>query len=58
MFEGSPDREWRSDEPRKNRLVFIGRNLEADLLKEGFEDCLWAEDNATVPEEAEEVAAA
>ena len=47
MFEGCPDREWRADEKRISRLVFIGRNLDRDLLKEGFEDCLWEEQGAT-----------
>jgi G3E family GTPase len=51
MFEGCPDREWRPDEERQSKLVFIGRDLEADLLKEGFEDCLWTEDIAQVSEE-------
>lgn len=46
MFEGCPDREWRDDEKRISKLVFIGRELDSDLLKEGFEDCLWVDQGA------------
>jgi len=40
LFEGRPDRQWRPDEMRKNELVFIGRNLNADQLREDFRACL------------------
>ncbi|MEM7394789.1 MAG: GTP-binding protein [Verrucomicrobiota bacterium] len=40
MFDGCQDRPWRPDEPRKNELVFIGRNLEQMNLEESFRDCL------------------
>ncbi len=40
MFDGCQDRPWRLDEPRKNELVFIGRNLEQMNLAESFRDCL------------------
>lgn len=40
LFEGSPDRRWREDEKRENRIVFIGRNLDADELRAGFQECL------------------
>jgi G3E family GTPase len=33
-------REWRDNEPRRNRLVFIGRNLDRQELEKGFADCL------------------
>jgi G3E family GTPase len=33
-------REWRDGEVRRNRLVFIGRNLDRDELERGFADCL------------------
>ncbi|HZX03522.1 GTP-binding protein [Kribbella sp.] len=33
-------REWRDGETRRNRLVFIGRNLDRDELQRGFADCL------------------
>jgi G3E family GTPase len=44
MFEGCPDREWKQDEDRVNKLVFIGRNLDMELLREGFVDCLCEEE--------------
>jgi G3E family GTPase len=34
---GSP---WKDGEARTSKLVFIGRNLDGDNLKRGFEDCL------------------
>ena len=40
MFDGCLDRPWKADEPRKNELVFIGRNLEQMNLAENFRGCL------------------
>jgi len=40
LFDGRPDRQWKPEETRKNELVFIGRNLDADRLKEDFRACL------------------
>ncbi|WP_228024977.1 GTP-binding protein [cf. Phormidesmis sp. LEGE 11477] len=40
LFDGRPDRPWKPEETRKNELVFIGRNLDADRLKEDFRACL------------------
>lgn len=40
MFEGCADRMWKEGEDRQNKLVFIGKELDEQLLKEGFEDCL------------------
>lgn len=40
LFEGSPARPWNDGEKRTSRIVFIGRELDGELLKEGFEDCL------------------
>lgn len=40
IFQGSPDRLWGSDEPRTNKIVFIGRNLDAGELEKGFKTCL------------------
>ncbi|OIT40268.1 PREDICTED: COBW domain-containing protein 1-like [Nicotiana attenuata] len=40
IFQGSPDRPWRSDEARTNKIVFIGKNLDAKELEEGFKGCL------------------
>ncbi|KAJ6947594.1 P-loop guanosine triphosphatase YjiA-like isoform X1 [Populus alba x Populus x berolinensis] len=40
IFEGSPDRLWGPEEPRMNKIVFIGKNLDAQELKKGFKACL------------------
>ncbi|MEB3309216.1 MAG: GTP-binding protein [Snowella sp.] len=40
LLDGCQDRPWRSQEERKNELVFIGRNLERMNLEEGFRACL------------------
>ncbi|KAB1218740.1 COBW domain-containing protein 2 [Morella rubra] len=40
IFQGSPDRMWGPDEPRMNKIVFIGKNLDAQELDEGFKSCL------------------
>ena len=40
LFEGKPDRAWKSPEERKNQLVFIGRNLDREALNAGFRRCL------------------
>ncbi|MEM9907800.1 MAG: GTP-binding protein [Cyanobacteria bacterium P01_D01_bin.44] len=40
LFDGRPDRPWKADEPRKNELVFIGRNLNITQLQEDFRACL------------------
>lgn len=40
LFDGRPDRPWRSTETRKSELVFIGRNLDEAKLKEDFRACL------------------
>ena len=39
LFDGQPDREW-GDAPRRNQLVFIGRNLDGQSMREGFKACL------------------
>jgi G3E family GTPase len=39
LVRGGPDREWK-DGPRRNALVFIGRNLDRAELIGGFEKCL------------------
>lgn len=40
MFEGRPDRPWRHGEDRTNRLVFIGRRLNAEELRAGLRACV------------------
>ena len=39
LFDGQPDRPW-GDDPRRNQLVFIGRNLDEQGMRQGFEACL------------------
>ena len=40
IFEGRPDRPWKSTETRKNELVFIGRDLDVEQLRQDFKNCL------------------
>lgn len=40
IFDGRPDRPWKPEEFRKNELVFIGRDLEPDQLRQNFKACL------------------
>ena len=40
MFEGDHQRDWRADEKRESRIVFIGRDLNQKALQEGFEACV------------------
>ena len=39
LFDGRPDRPW-GVTPRKNDLIFIGRNLDRGALVKGFQACL------------------
>ena len=39
LFDSQPDRPW-GDSPRRNQLVFIGRNLDEQDMREGFDACL------------------
>ena len=39
LFDGQPDREW-GDDPHHNQLVFIGRNLDEQDMRQGFNACL------------------
>lgn len=40
MLEGSRQRKWKPDEKRESRLVFIGRELPEEMIREGFEKCV------------------
>ncbi|MEO1004976.1 MAG: GTP-binding protein, partial [Cyanobacteria bacterium J06638_38] len=40
IFDGRPDRPWKSSETRKNELVFIGRDLDSEQLRQDFKACL------------------
>jgi G3E family GTPase len=37
MLEGDHQRKWRNDEKRESRVVFIGRDLPEQAIREGFE---------------------
>ena len=39
LFDSQPDKEW-GDDPRRNQLVFIGRNLDEEAIRQGFNECL------------------
>ena len=39
LFDGQPDRPW-GNAPRRNQLIFIGRNLDEQPMRQGFEACL------------------
>ena len=40
VFEGKPAVEWKEDEPRVNKMIFIGRHLKKEELEQGFASCL------------------
>jgi G3E family GTPase len=40
LFEGDLQREWEQGEKRRSKLVFIGRNLPKDTLRQGFLACM------------------
>jgi len=39
LLDGDHQRDWKADEARTSRLVFIGRNLDAATLRQGFAAC-------------------
>ena len=40
LFDAQPDRPWKSDEEKRNQLIFIGRNLDRKMLNDGIKSCL------------------
>ena len=44
IFNGNFDEPWQADETRESRFVFIGKNLDHDALKRGFEKCVHTPD--------------
>jgi G3E family GTPase len=40
LFDGQPDREWGVGEDRRNKMIFIGRNLDRAELNSRFAACL------------------
>jgi hypothetical protein len=39
LFNGGFTTPWAEGEPRRNRFVFIGRNLPAEAIRRGFAAC-------------------
>jgi G3E family GTPase len=42
IIEGDHQRPWKDGEKHESRLVFIGRELDAERLKKSFDACLAA----------------
>jgi G3E family GTPase len=40
ILDGNHQRPWHKDERRDSRIVFIGRNLPEDKIRQGFEGCI------------------
>jgi G3E family GTPase len=40
ILDGDHQRPWKEDEPRESRIVFIGRNLPEEKIREGFAGCV------------------
>jgi G3E family GTPase len=40
MLEGDHQRAWKDGEARESRLVFIGRELPEQIIRDGFESCI------------------
>ncbi len=40
MLDGNHQRPWKNDEKRESRIVFIGRKLPEDKIREGFAACV------------------
>src|SRR5579872_6828028 len=39
MLDGEPQREWKEGEKRESKVVFIGRDLKEDQIRQGFLAC-------------------
>ena len=44
LFSGEPAQPWGAGEERRSRMVFIGRGLDPELLRAGFDECVVGED--------------
>jgi G3E family GTPase len=40
ILDGDHQRDWKPDEKRESRLVFIGRDLPEEKIRKGFESCI------------------
>ena len=45
VFDGAFDEAWGADEPKKSKLVFIGKRLDETALAEAFNSCLATPEN-------------
>jgi len=53
LFEGRPGRAWAEHEDRVNRLVFIGRDLDKEKIKQGFLNCITTSNGASSAEDVD-----
>jgi G3E family GTPase len=44
IFGANIDRPWGENEARETKMVFIGKQLPADLFRSGLDDCMFAEE--------------
>lgn len=40
LFEGIPDRDWKPNEKRMSKMVFIGKDLVQEDFEEAFQSCI------------------
>lgn len=40
ILDGAPQRPWQPEEKRESRIVFIGRNLPEERIRQGFSGCI------------------
>ena len=40
ILDGDHQRAWKADEKRESRIIFIGRQLPQDKIRQGFEACV------------------
>jgi G3E family GTPase len=40
IFDGRGDRPWKPEETRRSEMIFIGRNLDEEAIRQGFRACL------------------
>ncbi len=40
MLDGDVQRDWKPDEKRLSKVVFIGRDLPEQAIRDGFQACL------------------
>merc|ERR1712070_456030 len=49
IFNGHFEDEcWKEGEKRESKMVFIGKNLDKDELRKGFESCLYDEEQSSL----------